>query len=120
MNRKLALAFVIASAAAAPAFADDPTIVNEQFVSTMSHAEVMAALQQYRQSGLNPWADEYSPILQMHSERTRADVTSEYLRSRDVVGALNGEDSGSVYLAHRDGERQRATQLANAPVADWD
>ena len=120
MNRKLALAFVIASTAAATAFAEDATMVNEQFVSTATRADVIAELQQYRQSGVNPWADEYNPVLQMRSERTRADVTSEYLRSRDTVGALNGEDSGSVYLAHRDGERQQATQLATAPVADWD
>lgn len=120
MNRKLALAFVIASAFAAPAFADDPTIVNEHFVSTATRAEVMAELQQFRQSGINPWADEYNPIQQARSERTRAEVTNEYIRSRDMVGALNGEDSGSVYLARRDVERQQPTQLAVAPVADSD
>lgn len=32
------------------------------------------------------------------SLRTRAHVRAEYLRSRDVVAALTGEDSGSAYL----------------------
>jgi hypothetical protein len=122
MTRKLALALglVIASAAATPAFADDPTIVNEQFVSTATRADVMAELQQFRQSGIDPWADGYNPLLQARSERTRAEVTGEYIRSRDLVDALNGEDSGSVYLARRDGQRQQPTQLAVSPVADWD
>jgi hypothetical protein len=78
----------------------------------------MAEMHQFRRSGINPWADEYNQIPLMRSGLTRAEVTAEYLRSRDVVGALNGEDSGSVYLARRDGERQRATQLATAPSAN--
>lgn len=43
------------------------------------------------------------------SVRTRAQVRAEYLRSRDVVAALTGEDSGSAYLA-RVAARQRAAR----------
>lgn len=44
------------------------------------------------------------------SARTRAQVRREYLRSRDVVAALTGEDSGSAYLT-RLAARQRASRL---------
>ena len=120
MNRKFALAFVLACAVAAPAFADDPTVVDEHVVSTATRADVMAAFQQFRQSGINPWADEYNPLLQVRSERTRADVTNEYIRSRDQVEALYGEDSGSAYLARIEGARRQPTQLAASPMADGD
>lgn len=40
--------------------------------------------------------------------RTRAQVKREYFRSRDLVAAFGGEDSGSVYLTRMAGE-QRAT-----------
>ncbi len=118
MNRKTALALVIASAAATQAFADDPTIVEDHFVSTATRADVIAEMQQFRQSGIDPWADAYNPVAQMRSDLTRAEVTAEYLRSRDMVNALNGEDSGSVYLARREGAQPQATQLAAMPVAE--
>jgi hypothetical protein len=40
--------------------------------------------------------------------RTRAQVQSEYVRSRDFVAAFTGEDSGSVYLARVAAERRAA------------
>ena len=119
MNRNIALSLVIASAAvAAPAFADDPTVVNDPFVSSVSRASVIAEMQQARQAGGNPWADDYNPIAQFRSGRTRAEVTSEYMLSRDMVSALGGEDSGSAYLARRDAPQARDIQLAATPVAD--
>lgn len=45
--------------------------------------------------------------------RTRAEVRAEYLRHREVVAALTGEDSGSAYLA-RVAARQRAARLEGA------
>lgn len=45
--------------------------------------------------------------------RTRAQVRAEYLRHREVVAALTGEDSGSAYLA-RVAARQRAARLEGA------
>ncbi|HEY0884643.1 MAG TPA: hypothetical protein VGE20_05150 [Ramlibacter sp.] len=47
------------------------------------------------------------------SVRTRAQVRAEYLRHREVVAALTGEDSGSAYLA-RVAARQRAARLEGA------
>lgn len=45
--------------------------------------------------------------------RTRDQVRREYLRSREVVAAFTGEDSGSAYLAQA-AARQRAARLAGA------
>lgn len=118
MDRKTALALVIAAAAAAPAFAEgDGNYQPDPFVSTRTRAEVMAELQEARKSRIDPYADEYNPVHHMRSERTREEVTREYLASRDMVSALNGEDSGSVYFARRDSGQPAATQLASAPVA---
>ena len=47
------------------------------------------------------------------SVRTRAQVRGEYLRSREVVAALTGEDSGSAYLT-RAAARQRAARFEGA------
>ena len=100
MNRNIAFAFVLATAAAAgTAFADDITVETTPFVSTMTRAEVRAEMQQARAAGINPWAQDYDQLAAFHAERSRADVTAEYTAGRDQVAALNGEDSGSVYLA---------------------
>lgn len=112
MDRNFALALFLAAAAAGPAIADDATYGNPPFVSTLSRAEVMADLLQFRQSGVDPWADEYNPLTAQRSERTRADVTREYLDARDAVAAFNGEDSGSAWLARREGRHLRSTELA--------
>ena len=114
MDRKIALALVIA-AAAGSAFADDPTPQPEPFTSVKTRAEVLAELRDARQSGIDPWADAYDPLLHMRCERTREEVTLEYLATRDRVSALNGEDSGSVYLARREGAHEPAIQLASSP-----
>lgn len=45
--------------------------------------------------------------------RTRAQVRADYLRNREVVAALTGEDSGSIYLTQL-AARQRATRLEGA------
>ncbi len=45
--------------------------------------------------------------------RTRGQVRSEYLRSREIVAALTGEDSGSAYLA-RVAARQRAAAASRS------
>jgi hypothetical protein len=41
----------------------------------------------------------YNPLLSFKSATTREAVVAEYLAARDEVKALNGEDSGSAYLA---------------------
>ncbi len=102
MNRThaLSLAFVLA---AGTAFADDITIDPHPFVSTASRAAIQEELRQFRMAGNSPWADDYNPIAQFRGSMTRAEVTAEYLRSRDTVSAFNAEDSGSAYLARSNG-----------------
>lgn len=53
------------------------------------------------------------PRSSRRSLRTRAQVRAEYLRSRDVVAALTGEDSGSAYLTQL-AARRRAARPAGA------
>jgi hypothetical protein len=99
MNRKIALALVATLAAAGNAFADDITIDNNAFVSTRSRAEVQAELAQFKQSGVNPWANNYNQLRGFQSTKTRTQVAGEYVAARDQVAALTGEDSGSASLA---------------------
>lgn len=106
---------VLASAFAASAFAETPTIVTEPFVSTKTRAEVQAELAAYRQAGVNPWSTQYNPLRSFRSTASREAVTAEYIASRDVVRALGGEDSGSVYLAQLRSTGAEASTLAGTP-----
>jgi len=110
MNRKIALSLILASTGAV-ALADDITM-DPPFTSSVSRAQVMHELQQYRQAGINPWADDYSPVAQFRSERTRQEVTSAFLAERDAVAARNGEDSGSAYMARRESPDKGTFKLA--------
>jgi hypothetical protein len=111
MNRNFVLALFVAFAASGPALADDITIDPHPFVSTLTRAQVMEDLRQYRQSGVNPWADDYDQLAHARSTRTRAEVTAEFMDSRNEVAAFTGEDSGSRYLAS-------ATARMPAPATD--
>ena len=100
MNRYLLASLLAISAASANvAFADDITVETRPFQSSTTRAEVQAQLQQYKAQRVNPWSMSYNPLARFSSDRTRADVTAEYLRARDEVAALNAEDSGSAWLA---------------------
>jgi hypothetical protein len=111
MNRKLASAFVIAAAAVAGnAFADDITLDTTPFTASKSRVEVQAELAQYKAAGVNPWSTQYNPLKQFKSAKSREQVVAEYVAARDEVAALNGEDSGSGYLA-------QATTTRVAPSA---
>lgn len=102
MNRKLATALVLAAAAAAGnafadnAFAGDITIDNSHFVSSLTRAQVQA---QPQQDGGNAASLQYNPLATFKGEKSRDQVTAEYIASRTQVAAFNGEDSGSAYLA---------------------
>ena len=98
MNRKIALALASLCITAGPALADDITIDPQPFTSTLSRAQVMEELAQFRRSGVNPWAQNYDQLAQLRSTNTRADVRSSYLAERDTVAAFGGEDSGSAYM----------------------
>jgi hypothetical protein len=99
MTRTLIAA--IALVAASSAFAETPLADTTPFTSTRSRAEVQAELQQYKTAGVNPWAQSYNPLRSFHGAKSRAQVTAEYLQSRDETAALTSEDSGSAYLSAR-------------------
>jgi hypothetical protein len=113
MNAKIAIStLVLASAFAGAAFAETPWNVNDNFTSTRSRDEVNAELSAYKKAGVNPWATSYNQLTGFHSVRARADVTAEYMAARNEVNALNGEDSGSQYLAQRRVRSVSPTHLA--------
>jgi hypothetical protein len=117
MNRNIASVLAISAAAfAANAFADDITIDNTPFVGSKTRAEVQADLTQFKRAGTSPWSTQYNQLAKFQSAKSRADVTAEYTAARDEVAALNGEDSGSAYLAQYAGRRADAsTTLAGQP-----
>ena len=112
MNRRFAFALVLA--AAGNAFADDITLETTPFTSVATRAQVQAELQQFRQAGVNPWAQAYNPLAQFRSSIVRSQATADYLASRDAVAAFGSEDSGSSYLAG--GARQLSPTLAGQPA----
>ena len=69
----------------------------------------------YTKAGVNPWSIAYNPLNSFRSAKTRPQATAEYLADRDTVAAMNGEDSGSAYLAEHQGA-PRAVQLAGQPT----
>ena len=114
MNRKIALALVLASTAAG-AFADDISADPQPFASTATRAQVLQELNEYRRAGMNPYADEYNPLMQFRGERSRQEVMQEFIQSRDSVAAFTGEDSGSFHLARQVPMHEPAPQLAVEP-----
>ena len=114
MNRNIAIALVLA-AAAGTSFADDITVDTTPFASTATRAEVQAELQGFKQSGVNPWSNQYNPLAQFSSQRTRAAATAEYTNARAQAAAFNGEDSGSAYLTAHNREAVVATSVAGQP-----
>lgn len=95
----LALAAISGAASAHTGLAGDITIETDRFVSSRDPAETRAELVAFKKSGVNPWSRSYNPLLYFKSLRERMDVSAEFIEHRDEVAALNGEDSGSMYLA---------------------
>lgn len=113
MNARIAAtAIALAASFAGSAFAETPTIVTEPFVSTLSRAQVQSDLAAYRQAGVNPWSTSYNPLRQFQGSKTREEVTAEFLAAREEVRALNGEDSGAMYLAQTRAPQLPVTTLA--------
>lgn len=111
MNRNIAIAIVLATAAAGSAFAESPLASGtEAFVSSTA-ARVQV---QPQQPGANPWAKDYNPLAQFQSGKTRAQVSAEYVQSRDAVAAFTREDSGSAWLANQDGD-SAPSRIAGQP-----
>jgi hypothetical protein len=115
MNRTYVLSLAMAVLAAGHACAGEITMDPEPFVSVASRAQVQDELRQFRAGGANPWANNYDHLAQFHSSMSRADVTAEYIASREAVAAFSGEDSGSSYLARVHAPAlQHDTELATA------
>ena len=117
MNRNIASVLAITAAVfAGNALADDITIDNTPFVGGKTRAEVQADLSQFKRAGTSPWSTQYNPLAKFQSVKSRADVVAEFAAARHEVAALNGEDSGSAYLAQYAGRRVNAgTTLAGQP-----
>ena len=102
MNAKIALtSLVLAAGFAGSAIAETPLVVDQTVAGNRTVAEVQAELSAYRKAGVNPWSISYNPLRAFKSATTRDAVVADYLASRNEVRALNGEDSGSHYLAQR-------------------
>ncbi len=115
MNRTAISALVLAASFAGSAFAESPTVVNDNFVSAKTRAEVNAELAAYKKAGVNPWSISYNPLRQFQSATTRQAVVADYLASRDEVKAFGGEDSGSTYLAQVRTPASAASTVAGQP-----
>lgn len=98
-NIALTLAFATTAAVAATSVRASEYTEVPPFVGTLSRAEVRAELDQARAAGNNPWADNHDPLATFQSQRTRDEVTSEYLAGRATVAAMSGEDSGSIHMS---------------------
>ena len=112
-NRLLALAAF--SVAAVAAHAESPDL-SGQFATQVNTTTSRAAVQADKFSGTKPWSIQYNPVADFHGQRTRAEVTGEYLASRGTVAAFTGEDSGAAYLAAHGGLPTHP-QLAGQPRA---
>ena len=116
MNAKIALSsLLLAATFAGNALAESPTAADQPFASGKTRAEVNAELGAYRQAGVNPWSTSYNPLRGFRSTTSRQAVVAEYLASRNEVKALNGEDSGSAWLAQHRGTAAPSA-LAGLPV----
>ena len=105
----VAVATIAAAFLASNAYADDPTIDTTVFVSTKSRAEVRAEVMSHRDQlsaygGI--WKGQQNEQRPFQSIYTAEQVRSEYKAARNEVQMMNGEDSGSSYLA----------QLRSAPA----
>jgi len=125
MNRYIVTVIAAACAAAVPAFADDITIDPNPFVSTLTRAQVMEETRQAMKLGSLSYGAGYDPHARyarpQGPARTRAEVTAEFIASRNDVAAMNAEDSGSSYLSRMAATKARpaaTTDLARATTED--
>ena len=101
MNRKSLIVGLSIAAAAASVSAESYTEHNTPFVSTAQRVVVQSKDVPAVASVANPSSTGYNPLAEFRSDRTRAQVSADYVQAREVVNAFTGEDSGSGYLAGR-------------------
>lgn len=106
------------SLSALTAFAETPDATGQFAASVQApatRAQVQSQLVEYRNGGVNPWSTSYNPLKSFQSQKTRQQVTNEYLASRNAVAAMTSEDSGSAYLAANKRAADAPRQLAGQP-----
>jgi len=119
MNAKSFLAIAaFATLATGAARADDITLDSTPFSGQRTRAEVQAELAQFKQAGLDPWAQNYNQLQGFRSTLSRDEVRAAYVADRDQVAALTGEDAGSAYLSKVAARamRNERTNVAGTPV----
>ena len=118
MNRTIAATlFALAAATGTSAFAESPLAGGaDHFAGGKTRAEVQAELQAYKQAGVNPWSISYNPLAQFRGRASRDQVVAEFLGSRQEVAAINGEDSGSAWLAQGGTHGGEQRLLAGQPT----
>lgn len=96
------------------ALADDITIDNTPFVSSKTRGEVQAELFAQRDllSGSDEWTSQHNMPQQYASGYTRDQARSDYIASRELVHAMNGEDSGSTALSQMRARPQAPRSVA--------
>jgi hypothetical protein len=82
------------------------------FATTLAATFAVAAI-----AFAGPAAADDITVDQTHfvSSKTRAEVTAEYLASRNATAALTREDSGSAYIAQRR-QAEKTAVVAGRPI----
>lgn len=115
----VAAALAVTAIASGKAFADDITIDDTPFVSTRTRAEVRNELLRPadRESAFTTeWTLQQDPAPVIKSSYTSQQARAEFKTSRQIVSALNGEDSGSAYFMKRSfGPRANAGATMGGP-----
>lgn len=121
MSKKSLIPLAAITALSTAAFAGDPDPSGQfalQLQNSRPRAEVRADLdcalaQGQVRARITPASSWVQPAV--HSTQTRAEVTAEYLASRDEVAAMTGEDSGSMLLAKSGATQGDHEYLAGTP-----
>lgn len=113
-NRLFAVAALSVAAIAAQAETPD---LSGQFANQVNSTVTRAAVQADKIKGVSPWSVQYNPVANFRSQRTRAEVTGEYLAARDAVAAFTAEDSGAAYLSAHRGQPTNNQTVAGQPRA---
>ena len=97
--KRIVITAVLAASFAGAALAESPLAVPVQpFASVKTRDQVQTELADPQKAGVHPWSISYNPLKNFRSAKTRAEVTAEYLASRDEVHAFTSDDSGSEWL----------------------
>jgi hypothetical protein len=116
MNKLTFITLLIAISSAA--VAESPTIIDEtSFTSTKTRAEVQAELFAFKR-GANPWSTSYNQFAGMQVATSRDAVREELLAARrqGALGAMHGEDSGSLFLAQQQSVPSTVYATTTQPV----